>query len=227
MELKVMNKVLSANDAWANENRQFISSRGIKMFNIIGSPGAGKTTLLEKTIDMLKHEIRIGVIEGDIATSRDAMRIQKKAVPVFQINTGTACHLDANLVNTALKELCRDNEFDCIFVENIGNLVCPAEFDIGEDAKIAMLSVTEGDDKVEKYPLLFCEAGVVVISKTGLLEFTDFNMESAVEDIRKFNAHTSIFKLDSISSSGFSSWINFLRERVKGAKKEVYYDKIH
>ncbi len=146
MEIKVMNKVLAANDAWAQENRAVLKNAGVLMVNLIGSPGAGKTALLEATIEKLKMKFKLGVVEGDIATTKDAERIQKKGVPVCQINTGTACHLDANLVNSAIKEVSGEVKLDIIFVENIGNLVCPAEFDIGERAKIAVLSVTEGDD---------------------------------------------------------------------------------
>jgi len=211
MKINVMSKVLDANDAWAAENRTLLDEFGITMFNLIGSPGAGKTALLEKTIELLKDQVRIGVIEGDIATTRDAERIQKQGVPVYQINTGTACHLDANLVNTALKSLCAENDFDIIFVENIGNLVCPAEFDIGERGKIAVLSVTEGDDKIEKYPLLFSQASRLIISKMGLLKYSQFNLEAAITDFRKLNPNAPISQLDSREGTGFESWLEFLK----------------
>lgn len=213
MEIKVMNKILAANDAWANENRELLKKTNTKMLNIIGSPGAGKTSLLEKTIELLKNKIKIGVIEGDIATTRDAERIQKKGAPVFQINTGTACHLDANLVNTALKEIMLDNNFDLIFVENIGNLVCPAEFDIGEDSKIAVLSTTEGDDKIEKYPLLFHESKAMIITKMGLLKYVNFDMDSACKFYRKFNPISPIFKVDSLTGYGIEEWLNYLTRK--------------
>jgi hydrogenase nickel incorporation protein HypB len=210
MKIKVMDKVLAANDAWAEENRKFLAQRSITMLNLIGSPGSGKTSLLEKTIDLLGKKLRIGVIEGDIATSRDAERIGKKGIPVFQINTGNACHLDAHLVNAALKELCKSSRLNLIFVENIGNLVCPAEFDIGEHAKIAILSVTEGDDKVEKYPLLFSEAKALIITKLSLLSHTNFKLEKAEKDFRKVNREAPILRIDNISGEGFSGWIAFL-----------------
>lgn len=219
MKINVMTKVLDANDAWAAENRSFLQLRKMDMVNIIASPGAGKTTFLERTIDLLKDTVRIGVIEGDIATARDAMRIQKKGVPAYQINTGTACHLEANLLNTALKGICAENELDLIFVENIGNLVCPAEFDIGESAKIALLSVTEGDDKVEKYPLLFSEASVLVISKMGLLKHTNFDIDAATAAFRKLNKKAMVFKVDSLEGTGFEPWIEFIRSRI--AKQPV------
>lgn len=209
MEIKVMSKVLAANDAWAQENRAFLKKNDVLMVNLIGSPGAGKTALLETTLDLLKKRYKIGVIEGDIATTRDAERIQKKGVPVCQINTGTACHLDANLVNGAIQEI-GGGELDIIFVENIGNLVCPAEFDIGERAKIAVLSVTEGDDKVEKYPLLFSEAKAMVITKMRLHAHTNFDLEHAGKSFRKLNPAAPIFKVDSLKGEGVDPWVEFL-----------------
>lgn len=214
MKIKVMEKVLAANDAWAEENRSFLREKGIRMFNLIGSPGAGKTTLLEKTIEMLKGQYAIGVIEGDIATSKDAERIQKKGVPVFQINTGTACHLDANLINAALKEISTENALDLIFVENIGNLVCPAEFDIGEEGKIAVLSVTEGGDKVEKYPLLFSEAKILLITKTALLLYTNFEKESVIQAFKNLNSKAGVCCVDSLSGDGFEEWIDVIKREM-------------
>ena len=215
MEIKVMDKVLAANDAWAEENRKLLQKNGTAMLNIIGSPGAGKTTLLEKTIEQLGGDISIGVVEGDIATTKDAERIQKKNAPVYQINTGTACHLDAHLVHAALQELLDANNLDLIIVENIGNLVCPAEFDIGEDGKIAVLSVTEGDDKIEKYPLLFSEAKAMVVSKTGLLTHTNFNMDYVAEVYKKLNPAAVSFPVDSLTGDGFAAWIEFVKETVQ------------
>lgn len=215
MEIQIMKKVLAANDAWAQENRRFLLEKSICMFNVIGSPGAGKTTFLERTIDELKKDFRVGVIEGDIATTTDAKRIQKKGVPVYQINTGTACHLDANLINAALLELTKKNQFDIIFVENIGNLVCPAEFDIGEIAKIAILSVTEGDDKVQKYPLLFTVAHTVIINKMDLLKYTNFKVKSVLKDCKKFSSRSVVFQLDSLSGTGFSKWVEFIKKFKK------------
>ncbi|MFH0754566.1 MAG: hydrogenase nickel incorporation protein HypB [Candidatus Omnitrophota bacterium] len=216
MEIKVMNKVLAANDAWAQENRAFLKAGNVLMVNLIGSPGAGKTALLEATLDLLKAKFKTGVIEGDIATTRDAERIQKKGVPVCQINTGTACHLDANLVNTAIKDLSVNTTFDILFVENIGNLVCPAEFDIGEQAKIAVLSVTEGDDKIEKYPLLFSEAKALVITKMSMHHLTNFNMMEAQKAFRKLNPTAPIFKVDSLKDDGLEPWVAFLSTMKNG-----------
>ena len=218
MEIKIMDKVLAANDAWAEQNRTFLREKKITMFNLIGSPGAGKTTLLERTIDSLKDAISIAVIEGDIATLKDAERIQKKGVPVYQINTGNACHLDAHLVNAALKEITKEKKIQIVFVENIGNLVCPAEFDIGEQGKIAVLSVTEGDDKIEKYPLLFAEATALIIAKMGLLEHTNFNIDYAHTVFRKINKDASIFKIDSLRGDGFDAWLAYIMQEMKNNK---------
>ena len=218
MEIKVMNKVLEANDAWAQENRALLKKGSVLMVNLIGSPGSGKTALLEATLDRLKGKFRPGVIEGDIATTKDAERIQKKNVPVCQINTGTACHLDANLVNSAIQQISADTKFDIIFVENIGNLVCPAEFDIGERAKIAVLSVTEGDDKIEKYPLLFSEAKALVITKMTLHPYTNFNLDQAEKAFRKLNPTAPIYRVDSLKGDGIGPWMEFLstlREEIK------------
>jgi len=221
MEIKVMNKVLAANDAWAQENRALLKKSGVLMVNLIGSPGAGKTALLEMTLEHLKGKLVAGVIEGDIATTRDAERIQKKGVPVCQINTGTACHLDANLVNGAINQISGEVKFDIIFVENIGNLVCPAEFDIGEHAKIAVLSVTEGDDKIEKYPLLFSQARALVITKMALHGFTNFDLARSQVEFRKLNPSAPIFKVDSLKGEGVEPWIQFLVSMRRDAAGQI------
>ena len=217
MQIKVLDKILAANDAWAGENRRLLRSHGIRTFNLIGSPGAGKTRLLEATIDALKGQARIGVIEGDIATTRDAERIKGRGVPVVQINTGTACHLDAHLIHSAFKDLIQDSGIDLLFVENIGNLVCPAEFDIGEDAKIAVLSVMEGDDKIEKYPLLFTEAAALVITKMSLLAHCDFQFETACATFRAMNPKAPILALDSLTQEGLQPWLDFLIQYPQAA----------
>jgi hydrogenase nickel incorporation protein HypB len=210
MQIKLMDKVLAANDAWAAENRAWLAQHGIAMLNLIGSPGAGKTSLLERTIATLKAHLRMAVIEGDIATTKDAERIACTGVPVYQINTGTACHLDAHLVNAALKDVCQGGGLDLVLVENIGNLVCPAEFDIGEHAKIAVLSVTEGDDKIEKYPLLFTEARAMVITKAALLGYTNFRLDYVRQAFRRLNQPAEVFFVDSLTGEGFKAWLAFV-----------------
>jgi len=215
--IRVKDNILAANDAWAKKNRRFLAEKGITMLNIIGSPGAGKTALLEKTFEMVKKTIKVGVIEGDLETDKDARRIHKKGVAVVQINTGNACHLDAHVVNRALARLCKKREFNLIFVENIGNLVCPAEFDIGEAAKIAVLSTPEGDDKVEKYPLIFSRCVAVVISKSDLLNVTDFRVERALKNYKRINKQGVAFVLDSLSGKGTGQWIHFLKAFLRTA----------
>ena len=215
MKITLMDRVLDANEAWAEENRIALAGRGVVMFNLIGSPGAGKTTLLEKTIRLLSGGAGVAVIEGDVATSRDAERIGKAGAPVVQINTGDGCHLGANAVHAALKELCAARAPKIVFVENVGNLICPAEFDLGEWGKIAVLSVTEGDDKVEKYPLLFSLARALVVTKIGLLPHTNFRMGEAEKEFRRVNRDAPIFALDSLSGDGFGLWIEFVRRAAR------------
>jgi hydrogenase nickel incorporation protein HypB len=215
MKIRLMDRVLEANDAWARENRRLLAPRGAAMLNLIGSPGAGKTALLEKTIESLAGRLAVAVIEGDVATSRDAERIGRKGAPVVQINTGDGCHLGASAVHEALRELCAARPPRLVFVENVGNLICPAEFDLGEWGKIAVLSVAEGDDKVEKYPLLFSLARALVITKLGMLPHTNFRMEEAEHCFRRVNRDAPIIPLDSVSGEGFGPWIEFV-ERAAG-----------
>ena len=168
MEIKIVKNILEANEIIASQNRELFAEKGIYVINLMGSPGAGKTTLLERTVSHLKDRQRIAVIEGDIATSRDSERIAAHAIPTVQINTGAACHLDGNMVRGGLKELDLDHT-DLLIVENVGNLVCPAEFKIGENDKVMIISVTEGDDKPLKYPLMFQVSSVLLLNKIDLL----------------------------------------------------------
>lgn len=192
MEIKVNTGILEANEATAKANKELLKAKRVFTINVMGSPGAGKTTLLERTIELLKDRIRMGVIEGDIYTAKDAQRIEKHGIPVKQINTGGACHLDARMVEKALNFFNLD-ELDLMIIENVGNLVCPVEFNLGEDLKIAVLSITEGDDKPLKYPLIFKESAAVLINKVDMLEFTDVNLETLERDIRLINPHIKIF----------------------------------
>jgi len=164
MEIKVMKSILDANENVADEIRKMMQEKKIKLFNIIGSPGAGKTTVLETLIQKLKNKFRIGIIEGDCATDRDAQRLKKFDIPIVLINTESGCYLPSISIKNALGELDLDS-LDIVFIENVGNLVCPAHFDVGENSKIAVASVTEGDDKPAKYPLLFSEAEIVILNK--------------------------------------------------------------
>ena len=209
--ISVGEKILVANEEYANKNRRFLSKRGMPCLNVISSPGSGKTTILAETIKKLKGRVRIGVIEGDIQTDIDARRIRKAGAPAIQINTDGACHLSAAQVDDALGNLPVD-KLDLIFVENVGNLVCPSTFDLGETAKIAVLSVPEGDDKPAKYPAIFARAAAVLINKIDLLFATDFDMKKARADILKLNKAVKIFPISAKTGEGMKQWCDWLRE---------------
>lgn len=214
MEIKVNTGILSQNDRDALENKRVFQENKAMVINIMGSPGSGKTTLLEKTIDTLADKLKLAVIEGDIYTNKDARRIEKRGVPVKQINTGGACHLDAAMVAKVLGSF-NLVELDLLIIENVGNLVCPVEFNLGEDLKIAVLSITEGDDKPLKYPLLFRESTAVVLNKVDLLDFTDVNMDHLCTDIKKINPQVEIFKVSARTNQGIPEWAQWLVQKVK------------
>ena len=220
MKIEIVKDILAANDMIAMENRKLFKKHGVLVLNLMSSPGAGKTTLLEKTIVTLKDRIKIGVVEGDVQTELDAERISKKGVEVVQINTGGACHLDGNMVRQAIKNLDLIN-IDLLFVENVGNLVCPAEFKIGEDMKIMISSITEGDDKPLKYPLMFRESQVLIINKIDLLSYCDCDLVSLRQNSQKINSNLDIFEVSCKTEKGLDSWCNWLVESVEksGGKK--------
>jgi hydrogenase nickel incorporation protein HypB len=205
-------KILRANEQVACENRKRLVR--LPTVNLISSPGAGKTTLLEQTIVTLRGELGVGVIEGDIYTTRDAERIAGQGAAVVQINTAGLCHLDANMVGRALDQLELD-DLDLLFIENVGNLVCPAEFDLGEDHKVAVLSVAEGGDKPVKYPLVFREARAAVINKCDLLPYTDFDMNKVQAEIRMINPEIRIFVTSATTGEGVEAWCAWLRDLVR------------
>ena len=215
MKITVLDNILKANDAIAEEIRAELASHRVLGINLMSSPGAGKTTLLERTIEKLKPQgIRVGIIEGDIETTRDADRLKKFDVPIVQINTGSACHLDANMTKSAVDSMdC--SQIDILFVENVGNLVCPAEFKIGEDHKVMMLSVTEGDEKPLKYPLMFRESSAMIINKTDLLQHTNFQMKEAEGNARKINPQLAIFPLSCTSGDGLDAWIEWIKRELE------------
>jgi len=213
MKISVVRNVLEANDRIAQHNRDVFKENGLLVLNLMSSPGAGKTSLLEKTIDMLKNDITIGVIEGDIQTSQDAERIAKKGVTAVQINTDGACHLDGNMIRETFGEF-NFKEMDLLIVENVGNLVCPAEFNVGEDFKVMILSVTEGDDKPSKYPLMFRESSVLLINKIDLLPYVDCSLEKMKEDSMKINPELQIFEISCKTGEGLDAWYRWLHERV-------------
>ena len=215
MNIKVLRNVLEANDEIAAGNRRLLEDRQVTAINLIGSPGAGKTSLLEKSIPLLKGHYRIGVLEGDIATTRDSERIETLGVPVVQLLTGGACHLEAPLVRSGLEELKLD-EIDLLFIENVGNIACPAEFDLGETVKVGILSVTEGHDKPAKYPLLFHEVGALVLSKIDLGPYTDFDQEQFTHDFRQLNHDAPVFQLSCKSGQGIEDWLHWIEHVCAG-----------
>jgi len=213
----VHESLLAANTLQARQNTQLIESYGAIAINLISGPGSGKTTLLEHTIKGLPKDLRIGVIEGDIETDRDAARIRATGAPVVQLTTGGACHLDARLVNKGLKELARDNEpqFDLIFIENVGNLVCPATFDLGEHLRFVLLSVPEGSDKPAKYPKPFISSQGFLITKIDLLSHFNFSLAESRHDALHLNPELSIFELSAIKGQGMNNWLNYLQGLLK------------
>ncbi|MBN1847024.1 MAG: hydrogenase nickel incorporation protein HypB [Deltaproteobacteria bacterium] len=214
MKIPIVRNILEANDRIAQENRKFFDKNDITVLNLMSSPGAGKTSLLERTIDALKKDIRIGVIEGDIQSSHDAERIARKGIPAVQINTGGACHLDGNMIRETFSEF-RFDELDLLIVENVGNLVCPAEFKMGEDFKIMILSITEGDDKPTKYPLMFRESRVLLVNKIDLLPYVDCSIEKIKKDALHINPHLIIFEISCKTGEGIQTWTDWLKGEVK------------
>ncbi len=216
-KVRIDQKILIANEEYANSNREFLARKRMPCLNVISSPGSGKTTILARTIELLKGKMRIGVIEGDIQTDIDAQRIRTTGAPAVQINTDGACHLSAAQISSAFHKLPVD-KLDLIIIENVGNLVCPSAFDLGETAKIAVLSVPEGDDKPEKYPALFTRAAAVLINKIDLLGLADFNIEKAKADILKLNKETKIFPISAKTGHGLQQWGQWLTEFVQKTK---------
>ena len=214
MEVKVMKNILGENEKIAEENRKFFRDKKVFVLNLMGSPGSGKTTLLEKTLSKLTDKIKVAVIEGDLFTARDAERIERQKIPVVQINTAGGCHLDAPMVKRAAESLNLD-AIDLLIVENVGNLVCPAEFDIGENMKAVVLSITEGDDKPLKYPLIFKESAACVLNKIDLLQFTNFNLEQARADLETIHPMIKIFETSCTKELGIYNWCEFLLNAAK------------
>ena len=206
--IEVMSKILSANDEEAAHNRAHLDEDKILCLNLMSSPGSGKTTLLEATIKSGKF--KIGVIEGDLETNRDADRIIKAGAQAHQISTGETCHLDAFMVHEGLHHIDTKN-LDLVFIENVGNLVCPAAFDVGAHLNVVLLSVPEGSDKIAKYPVIFRRADCVVITKTALLPHFDFDMEEVVREVHKLNPKADVIALDSKSGEGVEKWLKFLQ----------------
>jgi hydrogenase nickel incorporation protein HypB len=218
VKVTVVKNVLDANDRIAAENRELFDRHKVFVINLMSSPGAGKTTLVEKTIAALKDKYRIGVIEGDIQDTYDADRIAKLDIPVVQINTGGACHIDGNMIREALPTFDL-SKTDVLIIENVGNLVCPAEFKIGENIKIMLLSTPEGADKPAKYPLMFQESSALLINKMDLMQYVDFDLEKARRDALALHKDLKIFEVSCKTAAGLETWIAWLTQRIDAFKK--------
>jgi hydrogenase nickel incorporation protein HypB len=214
LKITVVKNILEANERIAEENRKLFQEKHVTVINLMSSPGAGKTSLLERTIDTLGNRIRIGVVEGDIESTQDAERISKKGVQVVQINTGGACHLDGNMVRDALPAFDL-SKLDLLMVENVGNLVCPAEFNMGEDHKVMILSVAEGDDKPAKYPLMFHESSVLLINKVDLLPYVDCSVERIKEVSLGIHPKLEIFEISCKTGEGIDRWSEWLLSQIQ------------
>ncbi len=217
--IEIEQNILSKNDEYAKHNRRFFAEQGILALNLVSSPGSGKTTLLTQTIEQLKNELSITVIEGDQQTSNDAARIRQTGVNAIQINTGKGCHLDAHMIGHAIDEL-KPNHKSVLFIENVGNLVCPAAFDLGEAHKIAILSVTEGEDKPIKYPDMFYAADVMLLNKIDLLPHLNFDVDKCIEYAKQVNPSIQVLQVSATSGEGMDNWsqwiINTLKTKLIG-----------
>lgn len=211
--VQIEQDILSANNHYADDNRRYFGERGMLALNLVSSPGSGKTTLLTETILRLKDALNIAVIEGDQQTARDADRIRATGVPAVQINTGKGCHLDAHRVGHALASL-NLPEKSLLFIENVGNLVCPSAFDLGEAHKVVILSVTEGEDKPIKYPDMFHAADLMILNKTDLLPYLDFDVEQCIRYAKQVNPKIRVLQLSAKTGEGMDNWLKWLRAEL-------------
>jgi len=215
--IDISKPILDRNDRLAQSNKELMAEKNIFVLDLMASPGAGKTTMILATIEALKDRYNIAVIEGDIASNVDALKIKEAGVPAIQINTGGICHLESDMVRSALDQLPLD-DLDFIIVENVGNLVCTTEFYLGEDAKVMILSVPEGDDKPLKYPGIFQTSKAVIVSKMDTLPVFDFDMDQFTETVRALNPQAPIFPMSAKTGEGFEAWIDWLTERIEFSK---------
>ena len=221
--IEIEKNILSKNDGYAESNRHWLNQHGMAALNLVSSPGAGKTTLLVETLLRIKNDFSVGVIEGDQETANDADRIKETGVAAIQINTGKGCHLDAHMVGHAIQALPLNRD-GVVFIENVGNLVCPASFDLGEDAKVVILSTTEGEDKPIKYPDMFSVSDLMLISKTDLLPYLDFNVDQAIDYAKRVNPNLEIILLSAKSGEGMEAWINWISSK-RSYKQDVQADR--
>jgi hydrogenase nickel incorporation protein HypB len=213
-KIPVDTDIMGANEQIAAENRDFFDAHGLYVVNLMSAPGAGKTSILEATLRHIKDKYRIGVIEGDLVTSLDADRIAAMGVPSYQITTGSVCHLDAKMVHTSLHGF-DVTKFNLLFIENVGNLVCPAEFSLGEDLKVMVFSTVEGAEKPKKYPLMFHEADAVILNKIDLLPYAGVSFEELVENVEDVNPNAPIFPVSCRTGEGIATWVEWLRSRIE------------
>lgn len=215
--VKIEQDILGKNNAYADGNRKRFSEHGIFAVNMVSSPGSGKTTLLVKTIELLKHKANVAVVEGDQQTSNDADRIRATGAPAIQVNTGKGCHLDAHMVGHALERLNLPDD-SLLMIENVGNLVCPAAFDLGEAHKVVILSVTEGEDKPLKYPDMFNAADLMVLNKVDLLPYLNFDVEKCIEYAQRVNPKLQVMQVSATSGAGMDAWLGWLLSGLETAK---------
>ena len=220
MEVISSKRILDANDRIAQENRELLAEAGIFTVNIIGSPGAGKTTILESLLPRFERDFKTVVIQGDMATCNDSKRMEGVGVPSIQINTDSGCHLAANMVASAIKKLDLRN-MDMLIIENVGNLICPAGFDLGENLRFIVLSVPEGDDKVEKYPSTFRTADAVILNKTDLIPYTDFDVSRVVSDLARIVPDAHLFEVSARTENGINHLAQWIIERKSGLTGSV------
>ena len=211
--ITIERKVLQKNDEIATQNRELFTKKGLFVINVVSSPGSGKTSILERTLEYIKGKIKIAVIEGDVQTDFDAKRVERYGVPVVQIVTNGGCHLEAKLVKDALDNMSLD-DVNILVIENVGNLVCPAGYDLGENMKVVIVSTTEGDDKPLKYPKMFRNASVLIINKTDLLSYIDCNIEDLKKNALQINPSLEIFKTSCTSGEGIPEWCQWLERNV-------------
>jgi hydrogenase nickel incorporation protein HypB len=220
VEIKVLKDILSANNRIAEQNRQLLNKKEVMALNLMSSPGAGKTTLILKTVAALRGKASIGVIEGDVSSSIDTEKLNKAGVAAVQINTGGACHLDASMVNAALADLPLD-QIDILFIENVGNLICPGDFELGEHLKAVITSTPEGDDKPRKYPLLFKIADAVVVNKTDLLPHVNFDANNFSRAVYGINQKAPVFSLSATTGEGTENWASWIMQNLARIRAEL------
>lgn len=213
-QIAVKKNILQTNEVYAKQNKEVLDQYQIFTVNLLGSPGAGKTSVLERLIKTLQQDIAMAVIEGDLYTTKDAQRIENQGVPVIQINTVGACHLDAPMITEAMAHL-ELEKLDFLVIENVGNLVCPASYDLSEDMRITVLSITEGNDKPLKYPSMFQRSDVLIVNKIDLMPFTNFSMEELYADIKSLNENMKVFEVACTTGDGFAELASFLSEKIQ------------